>query len=230
MARVTALEPDPRRPGALRVLVDGKLFCTVDQAAVRSEGLAVGVEWDGARAAGAGRAADVEAAWRAVLRALERRPHAVADLRRRLQQKGHTPEALDQALARALQTRLLDDAEFSRGFVASRSERGRGPARLRRDLRALGVADEHIERAIAGEWQRPEDLLARATELARKRARQLAGVPREARRRRLVAYLARRGFSGSGVVDLVGRVLRADGASEPDRGVGTRLAAAAKHT
>lgn len=211
MARVTALEPDPRRPGALRVLVDGKLFCTVDQSAAQSGGLAVGVEWDGARAAGAGCAADAEAAWRAILRALERRPHATADLRRRLLQKGHPPEALDQAIGRALETRLLDDAEFARGFVASRSARGRGPARLRRDLKALGVADEHIERAIASEWQQPGDILARAAELARKRARQLAGVPREARRRRLVAYLARRGFSGGGIVEIVGRVLRTDG-------------------
>ena len=39
--------------------------------------------------------------------------------------------------------------------------------------------------------------------LAERRAGQLAGLPPEARRRRLLAFLARRGFSGSKVRDLV---------------------------
>ena len=211
MARITGLEPDPRRPGAVRVLVDGRLYCTVHEAALRAGRLTVGGEWSAEQAGVTGQAADEEAAWRALLKALERRSYATAELRRRLVQKGHPPAAADFAVSRAREAGLLNDVEFARNFVQSRSARGRGPVRLRRDLAALGVARELIEAALAAQWAEPEDSLALAAELATKRARQLAGLPREVRRRRLVAYLARRGFSGAGVVDLVGRVLRSQG-------------------
>ena len=147
MPRITALEPDPRRPGALRLAVDGKVFCTVhEDAPVR--GLAVGAEWDEPRQAHAGQAADEEGAWRAALRALERRSFAVAELRRRLQQKGHPPAAVDYAVGRAQAAGLVDDAAFARRFVESRAARGRGPSRLRRDLQVLGVDRRHIEAAL----------------------------------------------------------------------------------
>jgi len=208
MARITALEPDSRRPGAVRVMVDGKLFCTVHEALMAQGALAVGAEWDAARADRAGRAADEEAAWRALLRALERRAHAVSELRRRLLQKGHPPDAAGYAIARALAAQLLDDAAFARQYVESRSARGRGPVRLRRDLAALGVSREHVEAALAEHWAEPEAALSLARDIARKRARQLAGLPRETRRRRLLAYLSRRGFSGRRVTELVARLLR----------------------
>jgi SOS response regulatory protein OraA/RecX len=70
------------------------------------------------------------------------------------------------------------------------------------------VAKVHIEAALAEQWPEPEEALTLAAQLARRRARQLAGLPREVRRRRLLAYLARRGFAGSPVSELVTRVLR----------------------
>lgn len=210
MARITGLMPDPKRPGAVRVLVDGRPFCTVHEEAAAGGALAVGADWEGEPAGVASRAADEEGAWRAVLRSLERRSFSVVELRRRLKQKGHTPEAIEFALGRALSTRLLDDAAFARNYVASRSGRGRGPARLRRDLTALGVDRGLIDAAIEAHWPEPEDALALALDLARRRARQLAGLPREVQRRRLLAYLERRGFSGYRVAELVTRVLQGD--------------------
>jgi regulatory protein len=192
--------------------VDGRLFCTVHEAVVQSGGLAVGADWDEAHILEAGRAADEEAAWRTLLKALERRSFSVGEIRRRLRQKGHPPAAVEHAIARAVALRLLDDAAFARQFVQSRASRGRGPERLRRDLRALSVAEPLIDRALREEWPEPEDALGLAASLAERRARQLGPIPREAKRRRLLAYLARRGFSGSRVSDLVRRVL-----AEPER-------------
>lgn len=210
MARITGLEPDPRRPGAVRVLVDGRPYCTVHEDVVQAGTLAVGAEWEPARARAASQAADEEGAWRALLRALERRNFAELELRRRLRQKGHTPDAIEFAIGRALAARLLDDRVFAERFVASKAARGRGPSRLRRDLAALGVDRTHIELALAAHWPDPDDALHLALDLARRRARQLASLPREVRRRRLLAYLERRGFSGHRVADLVARVLRGD--------------------
>ncbi len=205
--RITGLDPDPNRPGAIRVMVDGRPFCTVHEGAVRTGQLAVGDEWDEPRSASAGKAADEEAAWRTLLRALERRSFSVGELRRRLRQKGHPPAAVDYAIHRAEGLKLLDDAAFALQFVQSRASRGRGPARLRQDLRVLSVAEPHIEAALRAQWPEPETALDLAASLASRRARQLGAVPRDAKRRRLLGYLARRGFSGSRVAELVRRIL-----------------------
>ncbi len=149
---VTALEPDPRRPGSVRVLVDGRAFATVDTAA--ASGLAPGGALADATAERLARAADAEAAYRTVLRALERRPLARADLGRRLLRRGLAAEAVENALARAERAGLLDDAAFARHYVATRTERGRGPARLARDLLALGVARPIVDAAITEHGRR----------------------------------------------------------------------------
>lgn len=203
---VTALEPDPRRPGSVRVLVDGRAFATVDTAA--ASGLEPGGPLADTAAEQLARAADAEAAYRTVLRALERRPHARADLGRRLLRRGLAAEAVESALSRAERAGLLDDLAFARHYVATRTERGRGPARLARDLLALGVARPHVEQALAEQWPAGADRRALPAALAAKRAAQLGNLPRPAKRRRLLAFLARRGFTGSEALEAVAGALR----------------------
>jgi len=210
LSRITGLEPDPRRPGAVRLLVDGKPFCTVHEGA-GAVGLAPGAVWDETSSQAASRLAEEEGAWRALLGALGRRSFSVAAIRRRLQQKGHTPEAVSYAVDRGKALGLLDDAAFAATFVDTRAARGRGPGRLRRDLAVLGVDRALVEDALRARWPEPEEAMALAQQLAERRSKQLSGLPREVRRRRLLAFLARRGFSGAGVNDLVHRVLQGGG-------------------
>jgi regulatory protein len=202
---VTAIEPDPRRPGSVRVLVEGRHFATVDRAAIA--GLGSGHALDASTTERLAEAADVEAAYRTVLRALERRPHARADLGRRLVRRGLAPAAIEAALVRADQAGLLDDQAFARHYVATRAERGRGPARLARDLSSMGVARASIDLAIAEQWPNDADRRAMPVALAAKRAGQLRNLPRPVKRRRLLAYLARRGFTGREALDAVAGVL-----------------------
>jgi regulatory protein len=142
-----------------------------------------------------------------VLRALHRRAHARADLARRLVRRGHAAAAVEAALARAEGHGFLDDAAFAAHFVQTRSERGRGPARLTRDLLALGVARAVIDRAVAERWPADADRSAAPTALAARRAVQLGDLPRPVKRRRLLAYLARRGFTGTDALEAVRAVL-----------------------
>ena len=148
--------------------------------------------------------ADLEAAHRAALRALARRAHARFDLRRRLLQKQHPPAAVDAALDRLSAAGLLNDAEFALDYAAAKARRGRGPTRLVRDLQSQGVdrrvAEEAVRTSLASEGVDP----ARAVRaLAEKRAKQLAALPPVVRKRRLVAFLVRRGFTGGEVREVV---------------------------
>lgn len=206
---VTAIEPDPRKPGVMRVHVDGRPYCAVPASALGRAEVGPGTRLTPERLDLLGGLADEEGAFRTLLRALERRSFARVDLGRRLARKGHRPEAVDGALERAAALGLLDDAGFAVNYVETRAARGRGPARLVRDLLAMGVERRHIDAAIAAHWPPDTDRTAMPRALAARRARQLGQLPREAKRRRLVAYLARRGFTGPEVRQAIQEALAA---------------------
>jgi regulatory protein len=206
-ARITALVPEPRGPGSVRIELDGERFASVAPEVVRTHGLQVGQELSDELRARLEMEADVEAAYRTALRSIERRSFARADLGRRLLRKGHAHGAVEAALARAAEHGLLDDAVFAANYVETRSARGRGPLRLTRDLLAMGVERGIIDRAIASHLQEAAGNGDVPLTLASKRAAQLRDLPRHVKRRRVLAYLARRGFSGREVSEMVGKLV-----------------------
>ena len=204
MPTLTALAPDPRQPGYRLVEVDRGRFASLPVAALEPLSLQLGAELAPAVLDRLRELADVEAAERAALRALARRAHARLDLQRRLVKKQHPPAAVEAALERLTIRGLLDDQRFAEQYAALRATRGRGPARLLRDLQAQGVercmAEHAVRRALEEEGIDP-GLEARA--VAAKRARQLAGLPVPVRKRRLLAFLVRRGYAGVQLKELV---------------------------
>lgn len=206
-ARITALVPEPRGPGSVRIEVDGGRFASVSPDVVRAHGLAVGRELDEALRELLEVEADVEAAYRTALRSIERRPFARVDLGRRLLRKGHAHGAVEAALARVAEHGLLDDTAFAADYVETRAARGRGPLRLTRDLLAMGVERGIIDRAVAAHLRESLSNGDVPLALASKRAAQLSDLPRHVKRRRVLAYLARRGFSGRDVSEMVGKLV-----------------------
>lgn len=201
------LRPDPRRPGSIRVSVGGKLAWTVPADVVAALALAPGVAVSGEAIERLERAADEEGAIRAALRMLERRAHSRVELGRKLRAKGHGDLASSAAVARLDVLGLMDDAAFAAAYVSARAGRGRGPARLRRDLEALGVAAPTITSALQVLGESVPDPWHRTLEQAERRASGMRGLPREARHRRLTNFFLRRGFSGEAVRGAVARLL-----------------------
>ena len=204
---ITSLAPDARRPACVRIQVGGHPYYTVPRAVALAEQLEPGRLIDEVLHERLGRAADQEAAVRAALRILELRSYARADLGRRLVKRGHAREAVAAALEEVTGLGLLDDTAFARSYAETRAGRGRGPLRIRRDLLSMGVAREAVDAAIAAQWPDGTEDPALPLELAARRAAQLRDLPRPVRRRRLLAYLMRRGFSGRTVEQVVTRVL-----------------------
>jgi len=201
---LTGLAPDPRRPDYRLVEVDRGRFASLPAESLVGLDLVIGREIGPLVLERLQELADLEAAQRAAMRALARRAHARFDLRRRLLQKQHPPAAVDGALERLSALGLLDDVRFAKDYSFAKAHRGRGPARLVRDLQAQGVdrriAEEAVRSSLAAEGV---DLTHAIRSLVEKRARQLAGLPAVVRKRRLIAFLARRGFGGAEVRDLV---------------------------
>lgn len=127
------------------------------------------------------------------LRFLDYAPRTSAEVRRRLMKEGFEEGIIEALLADLERAGLLDDAQFSRDWVAERSRRkGLGRDRLAAELRRKGVDQEQIDRALGALDEKAEFEAALA--LARRRI-SLAPSFDSTARRRLAACLQRRGHN-----------------------------------
>ena len=149
----------------------------------------------------------------AALRLLRYRPRSEHELRERLLDKDHPQDAVDEALDRVRAWGLVDDADFAEEWVRGRRKRrGRSRGALERELRNKGVAEVYIARAVR-EIDESDDR-QQAAELVRGRldrrpVRGLSEPEVHGERRRLVAFLARRGYPTGLAVKVVDTELAA---------------------
>ncbi len=202
--QVTGLRPDKRAPSCLIVEVDGARFASVPAEAARELGLETDQELRKETLDRLSYLADVESSHRVALRMLANRPRSVYEVLRKLRERGHNPSAAAEAVGRLETAGLLDDRAFSEHYARVRAAKGHGRSRLLADLLDKGVdrqlAERAIDRVLDAEGVEP---LEQARALAEKRVRQLGALPAETLRRRVLAYLGRRGYQGREVTDMV---------------------------
>jgi len=143
---------------------------------------------------------DTPAALKArALRHLARREHSRAELARKLAPHAESPAALEQLLVVLAAKKQLSDERYAE-LRAHQLSRKYGAARIRLDLKAMGVSQELVERVCAaGE-------LERASAILQRKYRTPAGS-REERARRM-RFLQGRGFSH----DTIRKLLSSDDA------------------
>jgi len=125
------------------------------------------------------------------------RSRSVSELRNGLRRKGEPSDEIEAAITRLLELRLLDDAAFARQF-ARMKVLGPGASRIRiaQELRRKGVTRELAEQAVE-ELKEEEGVDADVAihRVAEKKWKALSKLDDFTRRRRLYAFLARRGFN-----------------------------------
>ncbi len=124
---------------------------------------------------------------------LAARAHSRHEIEEKLLRIGYRPCTVEMVLYKLERERLLDDTDFARQWVESRSHRKLGRQRIALELRRKGVSADEAEAALS--LLDPEALLEDATSLASK-ALQRAKRDEEPRKTasRIHAMLARRGF------------------------------------
>jgi len=159
---------------------------------------------------------DPEAVAKAVclrLLALSARPRA--GLATALRQRGIPDDVADRVLDRFVEVGLIDDAAYAEAFVAAKHrERALGVSALRMELRRKGVADQTVDAAVSvldqdAERERAKALISRRVDAA-------MGHGPVAARRRLVALLARRGYSAELACQVVDAALAEYGEEQND--------------
>jgi regulatory protein len=205
MKTITQITEHPRKPGRYVIDVDGKQFAIVTAEALAATKARIGGVVDDRLAAHLNEANELTAAYDRALNLLAFRARSARELQRRLVQKGVTAERADRVIAKLREAGLIDDADFARQLARSKMSVGASRRRVHQELFKRGVprevADEAVEQVV------DEDGLSEAESIeriARKKWRTLDGLDEPTRRRRLFAFLARRGFDS----DDVSRVVR----------------------
>ena len=118
--------------------------------------------------------------------------------------KREIPDEIAEAvLDRFTEAQLIDDAAFARAFVNSRlAISGKSKSVIARELQQKGVSAD--DAAAALDIIDPELENQTAYSVAKKRYQQLSSLAPEVRKRRLMGFLMRRGFSSG----LTSRILR----------------------
>ena len=145
------------------------------------------------------------------LRLLTVRARTRAELAGQLAKRGYPDDAAHAVLARLEAVGLIDDEEFAEQWVRSRQAgAGKGKRALAAELRTRGVDDEVIASALEGIDAGAERV--RAEQLVERRLRrETLGDGDDAKvMRRLVAMLARRGYSQSMAVAVVTEAVAAE--------------------
>ncbi|MFM9106325.1 MAG: regulatory protein RecX [Chloroflexota bacterium] len=195
--RITAIRAQVNDPDRASVLIDGEFAFGLPALAVAEERLAPGQDLDAGRIAALLAIDERARAASAALAFLAYRPRSGKEVRDRLRQKGFAPPAIDHAIARLESWRYLDDEEFARRWVENRTtHHPRGGRLIEQELRVKGVDRDIARGAVDGA---AIDERAAAIEAAVDRARRLSGEEPAAARRKLAAWLARRGFGWDAV-------------------------------
>jgi regulatory protein len=142
--------------------------------------------------------ADPESVARTIcLRALTNSPKTRSQLADLLAERNVPPDVSARVLDRFTEVGLIDDAAFAAMFVESRRN-GKGLARraIADELRKRGIDDELARESVDGIDNEAE--LQTARTLVERKLPSMRGLTPEARTRRLVGMLARKGYS-SGV-------------------------------
>lgn len=149
------------------------------------------------------------------LRLLEVGPRTRRELTVALTRRGVPTEVAHEVLGRFAEVGVIDDALFASMWVTSRHRsRGLAGRALRQELRRKGVDDELIQAAV-GELD-PEQEAETARRLVRRKLPSTRGLATEARVRRLVGMLARKGYGAGLSFRVVSQELASEGDDPPE--------------
>jgi len=188
--QITAIKAQKRNRDRLNIELDGEFAFGLSR--MVAAWLKVGDFLSEEKINSLRKADDSEAAYQKALRLLDFRERTAQEIRQKLELKGYLHEDVERVMERLQHAGLVQDQEFARSWVENRNElHPRSQRMIRYELKNKGIEEQIIDSALEG--------CAQDEELARKAAiryaRRLDVHDKELFRKRLIAHLARRGFS-----------------------------------
>ena len=126
---------------------------------------------------------------------LAARAYTTERLRKKLQMRGHAPEDVNEVLERLIKGRALDDSRYAAEYARQRLRAGVSVRRIRQELVRKGIAPARADDAV--QLVSGEENVDRSHVIRRLAMRKLASLSRFddlTRRRRVFAFLLRKGY------------------------------------
>ena len=148
---------------------------------------------------------DITPARQIALRTLAARGRSVAEVKQKLRDRGIDESVVEEEVSRLITEGLLNDFDLAEQLVWSLQEHKKlGPVAIRQALIKRKIPSAIIDRVIPHASDIEPDVIE---QLARDRMRSMSGLEPEVQKRRLVGFLARRGYTGSEVYRAVDRAV-----------------------
>ena len=200
--RITAIKAQKHNPDRISIDLDGEFAFGLSR--IVAAWLKVGDTLSEKQITDLTRADTSEKALQSALKLLDYRPRTEKEIRQRLNIKGFDEQEIESVMVRLHAANLVQDQQFARMWIDNRCEfHPRSKRMIRFELRNKGVSEQIIDQALT-DGMDEEELASRAAE---KYARKLDPSDRLGFRKKLSAYLARRGFSYGTVAPVVNRML-----------------------
>jgi len=124
------------------------------------------------------------------------------ELCQRLEKKKYSTEIIEKTVSFLKEKGFIDDKYFAKSWIESRVKKPLGIRRLKQELLIKGVDNEIIDNRIKElrENYSEEEVVIR---IAKNRLNKLKGCDPLKARKRIYAYLLRRGFSPEIVIDIL---------------------------
>lgn len=190
MKTITAIETQKRGRERVNIFLDGRFAFSVGRGVVEEHGLHHGQVLSDSRVEELAAADLFGKCLNAALRLLSYRPRSEAEIRTRLSRR-FNGETIEGVILQLRERQMIDDVAFAAFWREARdSFSPRGRLLLKVELRNKGIDTELIDKVLDG-----IDDEESAYRAAQKRGRTLAKEDYETFRRKLGAFLRRRGFS-----------------------------------
>lgn len=126
---------------------------------------------------------------------LKFRPRSEKEVRDKLLQNKAPEDVIIRIVERLKQQKFLDDTEFAKWWIRQRTEfRPKSERIIRLELLQKGVSKEVVDALLREDEEVEVDDVAQARKLIESRERRLVHLEPKERKKKLIEFLARRGF------------------------------------
>ncbi|WP_274361389.1 RecX family transcriptional regulator [Paenibacillus thermotolerans] len=215
---ITAVERQAKQKQRYNIFIDGEFAFGVHEDVLIKHRLMKGATVHPGQLEEVLREDELQSAYLRVLRWLGSRQRTEKEIKRYLNRHKYEAAIVDEVIAKVRAQGYVDDERFSQTVAEERLvSHGKGKNWIRQELLQKGVDRSIVQTTLTQIDEEAE--LASATDIARKRWRTMGhkGDPREAKRK-LTAFLARRGYT-AGIVKSAVSSVTADTGDEWDDAV-----------
>ena len=205
--QITDIQVQKKHPSRRSIFLDGRFFCGVGKEIAVKFHLKPGMEIDESELKELLYGEELSKARNYVYRILARRMYTTREIRNKLLERGYVDKIIEDVIATLERYGYLNDKTYAEEWIQSRMRsKPKGKFALRQELGQKGIEKSIIEDALSQAFNESEEA-EMALNVARRKYNSYRGDDPVAARRKLQAFLLRRGFDFETVKNVTEQVV-----------------------